>query len=165
MRVCLVCDPPLTWLRKLPGEIPRHPPACCAAKRSVWQPLTVTPPAACLPPTGGKDYARGTNFSCMATSGDGYVAVGATDGKLRLYGNKQLTKANTAIPGLGSPITAVDVTFDGRWVVATTDNYLLVVNTIFTSKGAPLAGGYPRVRMLACARSCAMQLPFLQPLL
>jgi len=27
--------------------------------------------------TGGKDYARNTNFTCMATSGDGFVAVGA----------------------------------------------------------------------------------------
>ena len=26
---------------------------------------------------GGKDYASRTNFTCMATSGDGYVAVGA----------------------------------------------------------------------------------------
>lgn len=26
---------------------------------------------------GGKDYSRGTNFTCMATSGDGYVAVGS----------------------------------------------------------------------------------------
>lgn len=30
---------------------------------------------------GGKDYSRGTNFTCMATSGDGYVAVGS---KVRL---------------------------------------------------------------------------------
>ena len=27
--------------------------------------------------TGGKDYSRNTNFTCMATSGDGYVAVGS----------------------------------------------------------------------------------------
>jgi hypothetical protein len=26
----------------------------------------------------GKDYSRGTNFSCMATTGDGWVAVGST---------------------------------------------------------------------------------------
>ncbi len=41
---------------------------------------------------GGKDYARGTNFSCMATSGEGYVVVGSKDGKLRLYNNKSLTQ-------------------------------------------------------------------------
>lgn len=81
--------------------------------------------------TGGKDYARNTNFTCMATSGDGYVVVGSQDGKVRLYSDKSLTKANTSIPGLGAPITSVDVTYDGKWIVATTDYYLLVVNTIF----------------------------------
>ena len=63
---------------------------------------------------GGKDYARGTNFSCMATSGDGYVVVGSKDGKLRLYSSTTLAQAKTQIPGLGKPITAVDVTYDGR---------------------------------------------------
>lgn len=71
----------------------------------------------------------------MATSGDGFVAVGSDDGKLRLYSNKSLKKAQTAIPSLGAAITAVDVTYDGRWVVATTPDYLLVVNTIFTTTG------------------------------
>lgn len=63
---------------------------------------------------GGKDYAAGVKFSCMATSGDGYVVVGADDGKVRLYSEKTLTQAKTSIPGMGLPITAVDVTFDGE---------------------------------------------------
>ena len=42
--------------------------------------------------TGGKDFARGTNFSCMATSGAGHVVVGSKDGKIRLYSNKTLTQ-------------------------------------------------------------------------
>ena len=42
-----------------------------------------------------------------------------------------MTRANTAIPGLGAPITAVDVTFDGKWVLATTNKYLMVVKTVF----------------------------------
>ena len=25
----------------------------------------------------GKDYSRGTNFNCMATSGDGFVVIGS----------------------------------------------------------------------------------------
>jgi hypothetical protein len=80
---------------------------------------------------GGKDYARGTNFTCMATSGDGYVVVGARDGRLRLYASSTLAQARTSIPGLGKPITAVDVTYDGRWVLATTDDYLMVVKAAF----------------------------------
>lgn len=80
---------------------------------------------------GGKDYSRGTKFSCMATSGDGYVVVGADDGKIRLYSEKTLTQAKTAIPGMGLPITSVDVTFDGKWVLATTRNYLMVLKTTY----------------------------------
>jgi WD40 repeat protein len=34
---------------------------------------------------GGKDYAQRSNFSCMATSGDGHVVIGSADGKIRLY--------------------------------------------------------------------------------
>ncbi|KAK9809515.1 hypothetical protein WJX73_007383 [Symbiochloris irregularis] len=83
---------------------------------------------------GGKDYARNTNFTCMATSGDGYVVVGAHDGQVRLYSERTLTRANTAIPGLGAPISSVDVTYDGKWVVATTKSYIMVVNTSFQDK-------------------------------
>jgi len=79
----------------------------------------------------GKDFARGTNFTCMATSGSGWVAVGSKDGKVRLYNDKSLKQAKTAIPGLGAPITAIDVTFDGKWVLATTDRYLMVVKTTY----------------------------------
>jgi hypothetical protein len=52
----------------------------------------------------------------MATSGEGYVVVGADDGKVRLYSEKTLTQAKTSIPGMGLPITNVDVTYDGGWV-------------------------------------------------
>jgi hypothetical protein len=48
-----------------------------------------------------------------------------------MYSEKSLTRANTAIPGLGAPITAVDVTYDGKWVLATTRNYLMVVKTTY----------------------------------
>jgi len=86
---------------------------------------------AALAYVGGKDYSRGTKFSCMATSGDGYVVVGSDDGKVRLYSEKTLTQAKTSIPGLGATITNVDVTYDGRWVLATTKSYLMVVKTTY----------------------------------
>ncbi|GAX80725.1 hypothetical protein CEUSTIGMA_g8160.t1 [Chlamydomonas eustigma] len=85
----------------------------------------------------GKDYSRGTNFNCMATSGDGFVVIGSQDGQVRLYSNTSLTMAKTSIPSMGSPITSVDVTYDGKWVVATSDHYLMVVKTTYQSdKGA-----------------------------
>lgn len=47
-------------------------------------------------------------------------------------------QAKTAIPGLGAPITAIDVTYDGKWVLATTDHYLMLVKTTYTNdKGQP----------------------------
>ncbi|EFJ44461.1 hypothetical protein VOLCADRAFT_82851 [Volvox carteri f. nagariensis] len=81
----------------------------------------------------GKDYSRGTNFTCMATSGDGFVAVGSRDGRIRLYNSRVLTQAKTSIPGLGAPITAIDVTYDGKWVLATADRYLMLVKTTYVN--------------------------------
>ena len=53
---------------------------------------------------------------------------------MRLYSSATLTMAKTAIPGLGAPITNVDVTYDGKWVLATTDKYVMVVKTTFRDK-------------------------------
>ena len=64
-------------------------------------------------------------------AGDGYVVVGSQDGQIRLYNGKQFTRANTAVPGLGAPITSVDVTYDGKWILATTKSYLMVVKSIY----------------------------------
>ena len=72
-----------------------------------------------------------------AAAGDGYVAVGAQDGQVRLYNNasdKSLNRASTSIPGLGLPITDIDITYDGKWVIATTKAYLMVVKTVFRDK-------------------------------
>ncbi|CAD7702486.1 unnamed protein product [Ostreobium quekettii] len=84
---------------------------------------------------GGKDYASGTGtkFTCMATSGDGSVAVGSADGKIRLYSNNlKLTRAATQLPPLGPGITELDVSCDGKWVIGTTDQFLVLLKT--TSK-------------------------------
>jgi VID27 C-terminal WD40-like domain len=100
----------------------------------------------------GKDYSRGTNFTCLATSGDGYVAVGSRDGKIRLYGsrkgmeNYEFKQAATSVPGLGLPITAIDVSYDSRYIVATTDKYLVVLQTFFQdAKGAETNGFVSRM--------------------
>eukprot|EP01024_Parvocaulis_polyphysoides_P026316 TRINITY_DN2400_c2_g1_i1.p1 TRINITY_DN2400_c2_g1~~TRINITY_DN2400_c2_g1_i1.p1 ORF type:complete len:428 (-),score=48.73 TRINITY_DN2400_c2_g1_i1:171-1295(-) len=92
----------------------------------------------------GKDYASKMHFSCMATSGDGFVVVGAEDGNLRLYNNKEksLNRASTQIPGLRQPITAVDVTYDGKWIVATTNQYLMVVKTTFKDNKDQMTNGF-----------------------
>ncbi|OIV96384.1 hypothetical protein TanjilG_09811 [Lupinus angustifolius] len=90
----------------------------------------------------GHQFSRGTNFQCFATTGDGSIVVGSLDGKIRLYSINSMRQAKTAFPGLGSPITHVDVTFDGKWIVGTTDTYLVIVCTIFTDKDGNMKTGF-----------------------
>ncbi|KAB2095023.1 hypothetical protein ES319_A01G006700v1 [Gossypium barbadense] len=91
--------------------------------------------------TQGHQFSRGTNFQCFASTGDGSIVVGSLDGKIRLYSKTSMRQAKTAFPGLGSPITHVDVTYDGKWVLGTTDTYLVLICTLFTDKdGKPKTG-------------------------
>lgn len=90
----------------------------------------------------GHQFSRGTNFQCFATTGDGSIVVGSLDGKIRLYSINSMRQAKTAFPGLGSPITQVDVTFDGKWVVGTTDTYLILICTLFTDKDGKTKTGF-----------------------
>ncbi|WIA16865.1 hypothetical protein OEZ85_013796 [Tetradesmus obliquus] len=92
----------------------------------------------------GREYGRGYNFKCLATSGDGHVVVGSADGKISLYKAGKLTKAQKVIPGIGKPITAIDITYDSSWILATTDDYLLVI-------GAVTEGGRRSAFRGACA--------------
>ncbi|XP_062221741.1 protein CYPRO4-like [Phragmites australis] len=82
----------------------------------------------------GHQFSRGTNFQCFASTGDGSIVVGSVDGKIRLYSKSSMRMAKTAFPGLGSPITHVDVTYDGKWILGTTDTYLILICTMFKDK-------------------------------
>ncbi|KAL5541092.1 hypothetical protein UlMin_043378 [Ulmus minor] len=90
----------------------------------------------------GHQFSRGTNFQCFATTGDGSIVVGSIDGKIRLYSKTSMRQAKTAFPGLGSPITHVDVTYDGKWVLGTTDTYLVLICTLFTDKDGRTKTGF-----------------------
>ncbi|KAG5033948.1 hypothetical protein AAZX31_04G038300 [Glycine max] len=90
----------------------------------------------------GHQFSRGTNFQCFATTGDGSIVVGSLDGKIRLYSVNTMRQAKTAFPGLGSPVTHVDVTFDGKWIVGTTDSYLILICTLFTDKNGTTKTGF-----------------------
>lgn len=92
--------------------------------------------------TQGHQFSRGTNFQCFATAGDGSIVVGSIDGKIRLYSKTSMRQAKTAFPGLGSPITHVDVTYDGKWVLGTTDTYLVLICTLFTDKDGLTKTGF-----------------------
>ena len=103
----------------------------------------------------GKDYAGKPRFNSMATSGEGYVVVGSEDGTVRLYNNtdKGLNRASTSFPSLGAPVTAVDVTFDAEWIVATTDTYLMIIRTSYSDpkNGKATHGFKGRMGKNACA--------------
>ncbi|XP_002518769.2 protein CYPRO4 [Ricinus communis] len=90
----------------------------------------------------GHQFSRGTNFQCFASTGDGSIVVGSLDGKIRLYSRTSMRQAKTAFPGLGSPITHVDVTYDGKWILGTTDTYLILICTLFTDKDGKTKTGF-----------------------
>ncbi|XP_008779659.1 protein CYPRO4-like [Phoenix dactylifera] len=92
--------------------------------------------------TQGHQFSRGTNFQCFATTGDGSIVVGSLDGKIRLYSKSSMRMAKTAFPGLGSPITHVDVTYDGKWILGTTDTYLILICTLFKDKNGKEKTGF-----------------------
>ncbi|WFD06303.1 tRNA (guanine(9)-N(1))-methyltransferase [Malassezia vespertilionis] len=76
-----------------------------------------------------KLYTTKHDFSAAATDDNGRIAVASNKGDLRLF--DQIGKnAKTALPALGDPIIGVDVSSDGRWVVATCRSYLLLIDTL-----------------------------------
>lgn len=76
-----------------------------------------------------KNYATKNAFSGVATTDAGKVAVASSKGDIRLYDSIG-KNAKTALPPLGDPIVGVDVTADGRWIIATTKTYLLLIDTL-----------------------------------
>lgn len=76
-----------------------------------------------------KQYATKSDFSAATTTESGKVAVASNNGDIRLF--DQVGKnAKTALPALGDPIIGVDVSADGRWLVATCKTYLLLIDTL-----------------------------------
>jgi len=76
-----------------------------------------------------KQYVSKNKFSGVTTTASGKLAVASEKGDIRLF--DQIGKnAKTALPPLGDPITGIDVTSDGRWIVGTTKTYLLLIDTL-----------------------------------
>lgn len=111
-------------------------------RRGIVQNLASATESPVLQWTQGHQFSRGTNFQCFASTGDGAIVVGSLDGKIRLYSNSSMRMAKTAFPGLGSPITHVDVTYDGKWILGTTDRYLILICTIFIDKDGKEKTGF-----------------------
>lgn len=76
-----------------------------------------------------KQYASKNDFSAAATTEKGYIAVASNKGDIRMFDRLGIN-AKTHIPALGDPIIGMDVSADGRWVLATTRTYLLLIDAL-----------------------------------
>ncbi|KAM3345077.1 hypothetical protein P3S68_024786 [Capsicum galapagoense] len=61
------------------------------------------------------------------------LVFGSHDSKIKLYSSSSMRQVKTAFSGLGSHITHVDVTYDGKWILGTTDTLILIC-TLFVDK-------------------------------
>ncbi|KAL0212483.1 hypothetical protein RCL1_006109 [Eukaryota sp. TZLM3-RCL] len=79
----------------------------------------------------GYQYSASTKpeLSCMATTGDGGVALGSKKGDVRLFSNLDNKRAKTLIPGWGKEILGIDTTSDGHYVLVTCSDYLMLICT------------------------------------
>ncbi|KAK8170177.1 vacuolar import and degradation protein [Phyllosticta citrichinensis] len=76
-----------------------------------------------------KQYTSKNDFSAAATTEKGYIAVASNKGDIRMFDRLGIN-AKTALPQIGDPIIGVDVSADGRWVLATTRTYLLLIDAL-----------------------------------
>ncbi len=76
-----------------------------------------------------KQSVSKNKFSGVATTRVGKLAVASEKGDIRLFDSIG-KNAKTALPPLGDPIIGIDVTADGRYIVATTKTYLLLIDTL-----------------------------------
>jgi len=78
-------------------------------------------------------YQKAPKMSCVTSNRDGQVAVGDLKGEIRLFSDIS-KKAKTLLPGLGDPVIGIDVTEDGKYILATTTQYLLVIPTTISGE-------------------------------
>ncbi|KAL9602929.1 MAG: hypothetical protein Q9219_001454 [cf. Caloplaca sp. 3 TL-2023] len=76
-----------------------------------------------------KQYTSRNAFSTAATTEKGYIAVASEKGDIRMF-DKLGLRAKTQLPALGDPIVGLDVSADGRWVLATCRTYLLLIDAM-----------------------------------
>ena len=88
-------------------------------------------------------YKSKNEFRCAATTGKGELVVGSDKGDLRLY-NQLDKRAKTHLPGMGDPIVGVDVTEDGKWLLATCKTYLLLMPTDSDASSGEKVNGFQK---------------------
>lgn len=76
-----------------------------------------------------KQYVSKNDFSAAATSAKGYIAVASNKGDIRMFDRLGIN-AKTHIPALGEAIIGLDVSADGRWILATCRTYILLIDAL-----------------------------------
>ncbi|KAJ2636772.1 Vacuolar import and degradation protein 27 [Coemansia sp. RSA 1286] len=74
-------------------------------------------------------YAGKNKFSALATTMTGAIVIGNAKGEIRMY-DRLGVRSKTTLPALGDPIIGIDVTSDGRYIVATCSTYLLLIDAL-----------------------------------
>lgn len=75
-----------------------------------------------------REYKTKVDFTSAVTTGEGKLAVATNKGEIKLFDRLGIN-AKTSLPNLGHAITGIDVTGDGRYIVATTKERLLFIDT------------------------------------
>ena len=75
-----------------------------------------------------KNYSINTDFTCLVTTGFGGIATGSKNGDIRLF-NEMGNNAKTLITGFDCPIRYIDCSVDGKYILATCDKHIMVINT------------------------------------
>lgn len=74
-----------------------------------------------------KSYSTKNGFTSFGTTESGYIAVGSSKGDIRLYDRLGI-RAKSLIPAIGDDIKYLEVSADGRWLLATCETYLLLID-------------------------------------
>lgn len=80
-----------------------------------------------------KTYATNNGFTHISTNAQGNFAIGNDLGEVRLF-TKIGQKAKNNYPGLGDPIIGIDSSKDGKWVLATCKNYIMLIPTFYENQ-------------------------------
>ncbi|ADM12300.1 vacuolar import and degradation protein [Encephalitozoon intestinalis ATCC 50506] len=72
-----------------------------------------------------KDYKTRNNFNCGMATSLGHVVAAGKGGDLRLY-DKIDKRAKSLLPGFGDEIKYIDVTSNGKHIICTCKNYLML---------------------------------------
>ena len=80
-------------------------------------------------------YASNVKLSSAATDRSGHIVAANKTGELRLFDGQtnrdgDLKKAKTLLAGLGDPITHVEISSSGEFILSTTATYLTLTRTV-----------------------------------